>query len=259
MASESIIALKRPGFPTYSINETSYTTTIEYVGLYATLEAASPAKSTAWGDYSGLVATANIEPTPGTSYGILLVVCERKFDTSGGGTGTKLSNQTTYEIDWNDLHRSLLEHPQFRTDGNGQYKLTATDLAQIESWKKMDRADYKAEYFYYTTTPEAGITATLSDNAKMFAKGILLGIEYYVDKVPVARRSDTWVLGPPPSGVAGLKETPVGFPNLPQGYEWIRDADRALRAGGQDKWTNETSWLGSDKVQVDSKNILYTI
>jgi hypothetical protein len=99
----------------------------------------------------------------------------------------------------------------------------------------------------------------LSANAKLLAKGILLGIEYWVDKAPVARRTDTYVNGPPPKGTAGLKEVPAGFPALPDGYEWIRDADRALRAGGQNKWTNETSWIGAKKVLIDAAQIFWTL
>ena len=257
MANESILALKRPGFPTYGITESSYTTTIEYVGLQATLSAASPAKSTMWGNYSGLVATANLDPLPGTTYAILTVICERKYDTSGGGTGTKVSNETTYEVDWVDVQRSMYEHPIFAEGGASA--LTNDDKAQIEAWKTMDRPEYKAEYRYYTIDRETGITEELSANAKLFAKGILLGVEYFVDKAPVATRSDNYVNGPPPAGKAGLKENPPGFPNLPTGYEWIRDSDRALRAGGQSNWSNSTSWLGAKKVLVDAAKIFWNV
>jgi hypothetical protein len=257
MATESIYALRRPGFPKEAFDDSTYTTTIEYIGLDSTLRVASPAKGTVWGEYYGVVTAEDIDPLPGTSYSVLTVVCARKFDTSGGGTGTKQTNETTYEIDWADVQRSMFEHPKFAEGGANV--LSVEDKAQIESWKKMDRADYKAQYFYYTTTQEAGITATLSANAQLFAKGILLGVEYFIEKVPVARRSDTYVNGPPPAGTSGRKEIPTGFPNLPNGYEWIRDADRALRAGGQNAWTNDTTWLGAKKVLVDVANIYWTV
>lgn len=255
--SESIYTSRRPGFPHQSFNDTSYTTDIEYVGLESDLLEASPAKGTAWGGYQGLVVSADLESLPGTSYAILTVVCERKFDTSEATEGTKLTNETSYEIDWADVQRTMYEHPQFSTGGANA--LSVEDYAALESWKAMKEVSYKKEYYYYTEGEEAGITAVLPANAKLFAIGIRKGIEHWVEKVPVAKRSDTYVLGPPPAGTAGQKEDPTGFPNLPDGYEWIRDADRALRSGGQSSWTNETTWLGAKKVWVDVDQIFWTV
>ena len=256
MAAESIYALRRPGFPTEGFDESGYTTTIEYVGATTTLEAAAPAIRTAWGDYPGTVISVEKEDLPGTDYSILKVICERKYDTSANPTGTKLENETSYEIDWVDVQRSMYEHPQFAEGGANA--LSPEDFAALESWKAMEEVSYKKEYFYYTEGKEAGITAVLPDNAKLFAIGITKGIEYYVDKAPVAKRSDTYVQGPPPSGTAGLKEDPP-VPNLPEGYEWIRNSDRALRAGGQASWTNETDWIGAKKVLVDAAQIYWTL
>ena len=261
MAAESIISLKRPGFPKESFDDAAYTTVIEYVGEDATLRAASPAKSTAWGDYQGLVESSNIDKFPNSTYSILTVVMSRKFDTSAASTGTKIENETSYEIDWADVQRSMYEHPAFSIDGVGLYKLTSEDISAIESWKANPSVDYKKIYVYRAdgdyTNGVSSSDPELSANAKMFAKGIQLGIEYWIEKVPVAKRSDTYVNGPPPAGSAGLKELPVGFPNLPTGYEFIRDNDSALRAGGQTSWSNTTSWLGAKKVLVDAAQIYW--
>jgi len=257
MANESIYALRKPGFPKESVDESAYSVTIEYVGLDSTLRPASPGIGEVWGNHAGLVNAVTIDPEPSSDYSTLIVTCGYKFDTSENEQGTKVENETSYEIDWTDVQRTLYEHPVFSAGGSRE--LTDDDKAKIESWKTMDNTFYKESFYYYQTTPENGIIEELSTNAKYLAKGILLGIEYWVDKVPIARRTDTWINGPPPAGTAGQKEEPPDFPNLPTGYEWIRDADRALRAGGQNSWSNETSWIGAKKVLIDVDEIYWTI
>lgn len=259
MAAESIYALRKPGFPKESFDESGYNVTIEYVGLDSTLRAAMPAIGQEWGDHDGLVVSRNIDPDPGSTYSTLTVVCGYKYDTTGSATtpGTKLVNETSYELEWTDVQRPLTEHPIFAA--GGYRALSDTEKINLESWKAMDNPDYKASFYYYTHTPEEGLVDELTTNAKYMAKGILLGIEYWVDKVPIARRTDTYINGPPPAGRAGEKEEPPDFPSLPDGYEWIRDADRALRAGGQNTWSNETSWIGAKKVLIDAAEIYWTI
>lgn len=256
MSTESIYSQRRPGFPREGVNNTAYVTEIEYVGLAVDLRAASPDISTEWGGYPGVVADASLEPLENTDWAILRVIVERKFDASADGSGTGQEKEVAFEIDWVDVQRPLYEHPEFAMDQGGEYELTAEDMAAIEKWKENPNVDYKKEFIYYTGA-DADTTSTLSTNAKMFARGVQLGLEYYVDKAPVATRSATYVNGPPPEGEAGKKEDPTGFPNLPDGYEWIRSADRALRAGGQTKWQRDTSWIGAVKVLIDSEELFW--
>lgn len=261
MAAESILSLKRPGFPKESIDESAYTTVIEYVGLYSVLGPASPAKSTTWGNYPGLVESVSIDQFPGSTYAILTVNMSRKFDTSAAPAGSRIQNETSYEIDWADVQRSMYEHPAFSIDGKGLYKLTSQDIAAIESWKANPDVEYKKIYVYRADGNYSnGVSSAdpeLSANAKMFARGIQLGIEYWVYKAPVAIQTDTYVNGPPPAAEAGIKDTPANFPNLPQGYEWIKDSQSGLRAGGQTSWSDTQKWLGTDKVLVDAKEIYW--
>lgn len=261
MADESIINQRRPGFPKISATAQGGMYEIEYVGDYDTLYGAATIGET-WGDYVGYVTSANIEPIDKTDYGILRVVVEWKFGETnypGGGTGTL--TETNYELDWVDVQRSLYEHPIFRVGGGGVYELTAEDIANIKNWEKMPDPTYKKDYIF-ATNPEtwdgssAG-TGTLSTNAQSLAKGLEQGIEYWVDKAPVARRSQTYVNGPPPMCEAGRKEDPESFPNLPSGYEWLRSADRATMRGDGNKWNRDTEWLGAAKVLVDVDTIYY--
>lgn len=260
MATESIYANRRPGFPRESVNDRSYQTIIEYVGLLSTLIAASPDISSTWGEYPGIVSSVTPEEWEGSSYGMLTVVCERVFDASESSTGTK--RETTYEVDWVDIERSLYEHPEFRVGGGGNYELTNEDVAAIKSWEKNPDPDYKKIYVYshddYATAPTAE-SPILSANAQMFSKGLELGVDVWVDKAPVLRESVSYVGGPPPAASAGQKEDPPeGFPNIPAGYEWIRSTDRGLRSGGQTKWVNDTEWIGAKKVLIDVDQIFWT-
>ena len=259
MARESIYLQRRPGFPREAVNDKSYQTTIEYVGLIADLIAASPLISTPWGEYQGIVSSVTPEHWEGSDYGVLTVVCERLFDAAGQPTGTV--RETSYEVDWVDVERSLFEHPKFRVGGGGTYELTEEDVAAIRSWEKCPDPHYKAAFSYsvddWKTSPPS--SPTLSANAKMLAAGLAQGIESWVDKLPVLRMSKTYVGGPPPQASAGQKESPPStFPNKPSGYEWIRSADRGLRSGGQTKWVNDTEWIGCKKVLIDVDEVFWT-
>ncbi len=259
MAHEPIYNFRRPGFPKPSYSKDAYRTVIEYVGLMATLYLHSPRMSSEWGEHEGLVTDEWMEPLEGTEYGVLTVVCERKFDPAEGegGLGTKVQNATTYEIEWVDVQRSLFEHPAFRLGAGGDYELDSEDVEAVKKWQVNPDPDYKKD-FIYDKAEVGDHQGTLSTNAKMLARGLQMGIEYWVDKQPVARRSDTYVKGPPPEGSAGQKDDPEGFDNLPEGYEWIRSSDRAVKAGSQSSWTRDTEWIGCDKVLIDVDEIFWT-
>lgn len=262
MADESIILLRRPGYPKTSATANGTTTEIEYVGDYSTLYSAATIGE-AWGEYEGYVTAATIEPIEKTDHGILTVSMERKFDASEypeGDTGTL--TETNYEIDWVDVQRSLYEHPVFRVGGGGTYALTNEDVANLKNWEKMPDPTYKKDYIFALNPDKwqgsSEGTATLSTNAQALAKGLEQGIEYWVDKAPVARRNETYVNGPPPETSAGAKEDlPEGFPNPPTTYEWLRSADRSSKRGDSNKWNRDSEWIGAKKVLIDKSAIYY--
>jgi hypothetical protein len=262
MPNESIYQKRLPGYPKESVSGDSYLTEIMYVGIASDLRAASPNINSVWGEYPGIVTAASIEPLELTDYGVLTVNVERKFQAGdgggGGGGGGGVARETTAEIRWVDVQRSLFEHPKFRIGGGGTYELTSEDVAAIKKWQEMDNVDYKKEYFYYKTDAESGETEALSTNAKMFARGIEQGIEHYVEKAPVAIFSTDYAGGPGPTASAGRKDTPSGVPNLPSGYEWIRDTDDSVKVGGQAAWRRSIQWIGAKKVLVDSQDIFWT-
>lgn len=264
MAKEILYKQRRPGFPKESVDAGSYRTLIEYVGLADDLRASSPNINTEWGDYIGFVTLAELEPLEASDYAILVVWVERKFDESSYEPGGGELSSTVHEIDWVDVQRPLAEHPSFRVGGGGSNALTSEDISQIEAWQKMPNPEYKKDYIFplkpdeYKSSDASAGTDTLSANAQLFARGIQLGIEYWVDKCPVARKSETYLNGPGPTGTAGQKESPSGFPNLPSGYEWIKSGDRSVQSGGQSRWQRDQEWLGAKKVLIDVDDIFWT-
>jgi len=184
--ADALAAYIKHGFPKEGANGSSYVTDIEYHGLTSALYGQVSIGNT-WTPYQGRVTTANIVPIEGSStHSELIVRVERVFeeaDYSGGGTGTK--TETNYEIDWVDVSRSLFEHPKFAVGGGGTYELTDSDVIWVKKWEKEEDTTLKGQYKFKDDTA----TIELTPNGKMIAKGINIGIDHWVDKAPICRKS----------------------------------------------------------------------
>jgi hypothetical protein len=255
MADESIISSKRPGFPKLTATAAGLDTLIEYVGEYATLSGAGVVTGATWGNYAGTVDSADLDPIEGTSKAILTVRMIFKWGSAQYGSGTGTETATVHEIEWADVQHPIYQHKVFRSGGT--YALDDDDLIQIRRWEEMDDPALKAEWKFYTD--DEGATGTLSSNAQKLAKGMLLGIEYYVEKAPVLRKSTFYLNGPPPQSGGGVKESPGSFPQISglSGYEWLRSADRSLQTGTEKEWRRDQEWMGARKILVDAENIYW--
>jgi hypothetical protein len=251
----------RLGFPKENLTEAGYNVDLEYIGLQSTLAGAVPELGATWGTYFGFVSSIDFEDIEGTDplYSIMRLRIETKMGSADYPTKPEgVKDETTEELDWAVIQRSMWEHPVFN---GGDYALSSEDVEAINAWINETDVDKKANYEYqpkpvgYEST--AGYYRELSANAKMFAKGIQRKIEYYNDYAPVYRKSTTYVGGPPPTGSAGQKEDPP-VEGLPAGYEWIKNADRALKSGGQTRWRRDEEWLGAIKVLVDRDEIFWS-
>ena len=254
MAVESIINLKKPEYPKKEYNETGVQTRIEYIGDTTTLEAALPSVGAVWGDYVGQVKTAGIEPTENVGVSVLMISLENTTDNTDVEPGELVS--ISYEIRWVTVERSMYEHPQFAIGEGGANALTSLDLVDIGGWKNQDpekHAVLKSEYKYIRD----GYEETLTGNAKLFARGIELGQETFEDKAPIAIKISEYVNGPPPETTAGLKEDPVGIPNIPSGFEWRKETADSTRAGGALKWNLTEEWVGAKKILHDRETIYW--
>lgn len=252
MAAESIIAFKKPEFPKVENTENGSVTRIEYIGDATTLAAALPSVGGTWGDYSGQVKSVNKEPKENTNLLEVSITVEQTIDNEEVEPGQLVS--ISYEIRWVTVERPMLEHPQFSIGGGGANALTDGDIYTIELWKAPENK--KADYEVFKCKQD-GYLITLSDNAKLFARGIQLGQETFEDKAPTAIKISEYVNGPPPETTAGLKEDPAGFPNLPAGFEWRKETADSTRAGGATKWNLTEEWVGAVKVLTDRLNVYW--
>ena len=174
MAAESIIGLRRPEFPKTESTESGLTTRIEYIGDTTTILAALPLLSAAWGDYPGLVKTANSHPTENTAITIAVVTTFLEIDNENTTEGELVSE--TFEIDWIPVERPMKEHPQFAIGEGGANALTARDIVDIDRWKaETNTPELREVYKYHDKTSAGGEFVTLSTNAKLFARGIEIG------------------------------------------------------------------------------------
>jgi len=247
---ESISALRKPGFPKPVKTENGEATLIEYIGATATLEAAIPDIGAAWGDFEGSVRSTSIIPVEGLDTTSELTITVELISESGEEPGTLESE--TYELEWVAVARSMYEHPQFAIGQDGASELDSADIAQIAAWEVLEDPYLKAQYML--SGDYAAVT--LTDRAKLFARGIELGQTVFEDFAPVARKVSTYTGGPPPQSEAGQKDDPVGFPGLPDGYEWRKSADRNVTAGKRTRWEKQEEWLGAKKVLHD-KDFIY--
>jgi hypothetical protein len=250
---ESISTLRKPGFPKLSATENAFRTVIEYIGLSTTLEAAEPATGSIWGDFAGTVISTDIQPTENASYSEMTVTVEQVAETNEFTYGEKESE--VFEIDWTVIARSMFEHPQFAPGGANE--LVSDDVFDLEQWTAEKDKDLQTVYKYRRVYENgASQEINLSDSARLFARGIQLGQETFEDFAPVARKTSTYVGGPPDESEAGEKSEPTGFSNLPSGYEWRKNADRSITAGSRTRFDRTEEWLGAIKVLSD-KNTIY--
>jgi hypothetical protein len=247
MADESIITYKKLKHPEYRVSDKSVRTDIDYVGPYSTLFATLTSeclRGNPWGEYYGLISDISIRSIEGTypAMAEMTVAVEYELSEDGGDFGIDEGTVagTVYEIDWTVVGRPLIEHPSFAS--GGAKALSEADMKEIAVWE-----DDKTEANF----------DTLGSNAQYYATGIMQGIASWDDYAPVLTKTTTYVGGPGPRSEAGYKDNPTGFPNGPIGYQWLKSADRSLRAGTRDKWDRTEQWIGSNKVLVDKDGLYY--
>lgn len=259
MPAETIIDLRKPGFPVYDATSKSYRTSLEYVGPFATLEDEKPDTDDVWGEYLGRVKSTRLTPLEGSTYGELSVVCEYFFEDADGSGGT--AREVTYEVEWVMFQRSYYEHPKFAIGGGGTYELDSEDVADIEAWNNEPNPGLRGAYqidMARIGDTSGGPVKDLSTAAKMFARGIELGQEFWEDYLPVIRMTTNFFGGNPSTSSAGSKGGDPSFTGKPSGYEWRKTADRAVKAGGQTRWERVEEWTGAPTILADKTNIYWS-
>ena len=139
---------------------------------------------------------------------------------SGGGSYAANAAGTGTLGQGNDGGIGYVPNPAGCGGGGGANALATSEIIEIEFWRAPENTKALKELYKYNAS---GYDYELGTNAKYFARGIELGQETYEDKAPIAVKISEYVNGPPPETTAGLKEDPVGFPNLPAGFEWRKE------------------------------------
>lgn len=258
--ADQLSAFIKPGFPKESVSADGYSTIIEYVGpkdsLYGIV-----IQGEAWGDYRGKVEDIQGDPQAGTEYASLTVRMLAKFgDDQSPATQEGTLEEVIYEIDWISVPKNLIDHPEF--GATGAFALTDDDKADLEYWEAMPKELKNGFYFFKGNfdpqVNSVGECESLGDNATKYAVGRLLGIETWIARLPLLRKSSTYKNGVPPYGDGvGQQGDPIGFPFMPLEFEYIKEADRSTNTGKQNEWRRDEEWQGVDRVLIDAKNIFW--
>lgn len=252
--ADPLLAFLKPEFPKIESTEQSYVTRLEYIGDTATIEKDLPVIGSVWGDYLGQVKSVTFEPTENVGISSAMITVEQPIDNDEPEEGTLVA--VSYEIRWLTIERNMYEHPAFIIGGGGTYALNGGDVYDIEAWKAPENTKELRDVYKYN---ENGYETDLSVNAKMFARGMELGLTTFEDKAPTIIRISEYVNGPPPETDAGLKENPPAtFPNVPTGFEWRKETADSTRAGNSKKWNLTEEWLGAKKVLFDREEVYWT-
>ncbi|MCX6996517.1 MAG: hypothetical protein NTV49_05405 [Kiritimatiellaeota bacterium] len=214
-------------------------------------------------DYEGpwSVVMAHRPPVSALSSGgarICKVHCERQKGGIGKMTLTMESLDTskrTYEIEWCRNELDLLKHPMFN-DG-GVAALSDEDRVALACWDQEDNALLKTWFLFRRDPSEkpplgAGDLErfeALSDNATLYAQMRLRGVSAYVYYIPVVRRTQ-FTSSPNSGDGCNVRVAAPPVPCYPQGFEWVKTADRSMRAR-PGRWERTEEWTGFDRLDPD--------
>jgi hypothetical protein len=244
----------RPGHPKERADESAIGNIYFYRAPTATIDANKPAIGDAWADSRPVVATEVFEISDASGYSDLVVITQVSFSASGV-IGTTLE-EIEYELDWRPLVKPLEVHPKFQTGGT--YALDTTARKHIIGWKAELDPDLKSQRKYKALDSDgapSGTTTTISGNALEFIKFYEIGVEEWIDYMPVWRKRSIYKgSSAPGTGAIGAKGTPSGS-GYPSGYEWVKSRDSAQRFGRATKWRRDEEWEGAKVVYVDKTDI----
>jgi hypothetical protein len=212
--------VEQPGSPKV-INSGSGNRTIRtYRGPFSALDSAQPGVGQTVDGSIGKVETVEIQPDGA--------------GTDGPGTMivTLADDQVTFEVDGATLEKPLERHPLY--NAGGDKALTDADLDKIATWKNASNAAERATAY-----------AALSDNAKHFVSKLRRGQESYLVPAPVARKT-TRSYVKPTTATIGKRGAPGGFPDIPEGYEWLKTNDKGIKQGARASWERVEEWTAAD-------------
>ena len=235
-----------PSSPSLDFTPEKILCTNVYAGPYETCLAKRPKQGTVCSTPLGSfkLASLKIVRAPG-GRGIMTITSEHANDDCLAIDG--LIRDYEEEIDWAVVEKAIEEHPRYalvEDETSEQAVLTADDLELVR------------QYFDTTSSAERkkqrkvlkdGTTASKKRAYELLLKK--LRVESYNVYVPVVRRTSE-SLQPPVTRACGKRETPP-TKKYPQGYEYLKTADRGSRSGPKGRWRRSEEWTGCYLVDRD--------
>jgi hypothetical protein len=255
MGHAALATYLRPGHPKERADEVTIGNSYEYRTDTATIAANKPAIGDLWADGRPVIFTQVYEISAASGVSDLAVVTGVNFGLTGVIATTV--EEIIYEAFNRPVVKPLEVHPYFAAGGT--YAIDATARKHIIGWRAELDPDLRSQRKYKALDSNgepSGTTTTITGNAVVFIKMLEIGVEEYVDYMPVWRKRSLY-RGTAAPGISaiGAKGTPAGS-GYPAGYEWVKSRDDASRLGRAAKWQRDEEWEGCITVYAD-KTTLY--
>lgn len=154
-----------------------------------------------------------------------------------------------YDLDYVDLTRALELHPRWAVGAGGAKELTATDLTQLERWKREPDWNLRLAFQYLNrmTAIDGSVTyetITLSTNAQDLAAKVLKGADGYNDSYPIVTAT-TFHRTNPNIDRPWTPQDPPSAANPPDDYEWLYGTPKKIKR----RWYIELreKWIGAEE------------
>jgi len=218
---------EQPGYPRIKVDSNGTSITRRYEGAFEKIQAEITSARIATGKampnlgagYSSVrIRTFESWPAEGDS-GVLIVQMD-DYSTSTGGEDDDVDN-STLEIDWVQLEKSITEHPYYADITDSQWEQIKDAVNDKDAPKEWEDGS-KAEGAY---------------------NRLKRGVEGYLVFAPVVRRTTPLKLAPT-TQTAGTREDP---PESPSGdWEFLKTADRLVSPGQSSPFDRVEEWTGAD-------------
>lgn len=221
----------QPGYPKFFSRADSEGYRLVYSGPYKTLMAQKPVRGQQLQGYPGYFLDELLIEPEGAGKdgpGLMSVTVSRIAPEPPVGGGSV--DETEVEIDAGGLDKSIYACPAFAD----------IDKETIAAIKKAVEAN--------ETIPGPTLPGPLEEEVQALADLLLKGQETFFVGSPQVRIVTTSHRKPTVGKVGrGTRTTDKPDPSAPDGYEWLKMADKATRTGRKGKWQRIQVWAGADE------------
>lgn len=219
----------QPEYPEYFERSDSAGFNFAYEGPYQTLVAQKPTRGSVLAGYAGYrVEEVRIKPKGAgvTGPGVMTFNI-----VSEGAAGAGTTDETIVEVDAGQLQKSIYDHPAFDD-------LEDTDKAKVR----------KAVEDKKTEPPPLTPSGDNINQASNLFYRLIKGVESYLVAAPEVKKTTYSYTRPTVGAIGkGTRTTAKPDPSAPDGYQWLKTADRAVRQGRKGKWERIQVWTAADE------------